>query len=111
LPVNVTGRRLTFTRPAQRTPLSVCVAHKQIFFFEARYFVDATGVSAEDTVLCSIHLHHSYGLGNCLLDASYFGATLVFEPDVSATFVARHEAMLKLLRKEWVGIYPGMPFQ
>jgi len=80
-------------------------------FYEARNFVGATGMSAEDGILCSIPLHHSYGLGNCLLDAAYLGATLVFESDVNSPFAARHEATLELLRMEQVHVYPGVPFQ
>jgi long-chain acyl-CoA synthetase len=88
----------------------LCCTQRNLFF-EARNFVGATGMSAEDAILCSIPLHHSYGLGNCLLDAAYLGATLVFEPSVDAPFAARHETMLELLPKEQVRVYPGVPFQ
>ena len=88
----------------------LCCTQKNLFF-EARNFVGATRMSAEDTILCSVPLHHSYGLGNCLLDAAYLGATLVFEPDASAPFAARHETLLELLRKERVRVFPGVPFQ
>ena len=88
----------------------LCCTQKNLFF-EARNFIEATGMSAEDTILCSIPLHHSYGLGNCLLDAACLGATLVFESDLNLPFVARHEAMFELLRSEQVRVYPGVPFQ
>jgi long-chain acyl-CoA synthetase len=80
-------------------------------FFEARNFSGPAGLGADDTILCSIPLHHSYGLGNCLLDAAYAGATLVFDSGSDTPFAARHESMLELLREEQVRIYPGVPFQ
>ena len=83
---------------------------QQNLVFEARNFVEATGINADDTILCAIPLHHSYGLGNCLLDAAYTGATLVLEPDSVAPFAARHVKTLELLRAEQVRVFPVSPF-
>jgi long-chain acyl-CoA synthetase len=88
----------------------VCCTQENLFY-EAHNFVASTGISADDTILCTIPLGHSYGLGNCLLDAVYTGATLVIEPDTATPFAARHGRMLELLRAEQVRIYPGVPFQ
>jgi len=88
----------------------LCCTQKNLFF-EARNFSGATRIGPDDTILCTIPLHHSYGLGNCLLDAAYAGATLVFESEAGTPFAARHEAILELLRTEQVRIYPGVPFQ
>jgi len=84
---------------------------QQNLFFEASNFVQSTGINADDNILCTIPLFHSYGLGNCLLDAAYTGATLVFEPDSDAPFAARCHGMLELLRAEKIRIYPGVPYQ
>jgi long-chain acyl-CoA synthetase len=88
----------------------VCCTQENLYF-EAHNFVESTKLGADDTILCTLPLYHSYGLGNCLLDAAYLGATLVLEPDSNSPFAARHETMLDLLRKERVRFYPGVPFQ
>lgn len=88
----------------------VCCTQENLYF-EAHNFVASTGITADDTILCTIPLYHSYGLGNCLLDAAYTGATLVLEPNSRAPFAARHETALELLRTEHVRVYPGVPYQ
>src|SRR5579883_3089558 len=54
----------------------VCCTQENLFY-EAYNFCETLRLTAEDTILCTIPLHHSYGFGNCLLDAAYTGATLV----------------------------------
>src|SRR5262249_2649628 len=54
----------------------LCCTQENLYY-EAHNFVEAVGLTADDNILCTIPLHHSYGLGNCLLDAVYAGATLV----------------------------------
>jgi long-chain acyl-CoA synthetase len=88
----------------------VCCTQENLCF-EAHNFVESAKLGAHDTILCTIPLYHSYGLGNCLLDAVYLGATLILETDANSPFAARHETMLALLRKEKVRFYPGVPFQ
>lgn len=88
----------------------VCCTQRNLYF-EAHNFVESTAIGADDTILCTIPLFHSYGLGNCLLDAAYTGATLVLETDSTTPFAARHEKTLELLRSEEIRIYPGVPFQ
>src|SRR5262249_12364914 len=65
----------------------VCCTQENLYF-EAHNFVESTGLGADDTILCTIPFYHSYGLGNCLLDAAYTGATLVLESDADAPFAA-----------------------
>jgi long-chain acyl-CoA synthetase len=80
-------------------------------YYEAHNFVETVGLTAADTILCTIPLHHSYGLGNCLLDAVYAGSTLVMlEPD-EVPFAARCTQVLELIRKERIRFYPGVPYQ
>jgi long-chain acyl-CoA synthetase len=79
--------------------------------YEACNFVETVGLTAADSILCTIPLHHSYGFGNCLLDAVYTGSTLVLlEPD-EAPFAARCRRVLELIRKEAIRFYPGVPYQ
>jgi long-chain acyl-CoA synthetase len=80
-------------------------------YYEAHNFVETVGLTADDNILCTIPLHHSYGLGNCLLDAVCAGSTLVLlEPD-DAPFVARCRRVLELIREEAIRFYPGVPYQ
>jgi long-chain acyl-CoA synthetase len=80
-------------------------------YYEAYNFVETVGLTAADNILCTIPLHHSYGLGNCLLDAVYAGSTLVLlEPD-HLPFAARCERVLELIRDEAIRFYPGVPYQ
>ncbi len=105
------GRSLyLYTSGSTDTFKRVCCTQENLFY-EAHNFVQSTGTTADDTILCTIPLYHSYGLGNCLLDAVYTGATLVLEPDGGAPFAARHGRVLDLLRSERVRSYPGVPFQ
>jgi long-chain acyl-CoA synthetase len=88
----------------------LCCTQENLFY-EARNFVESAGLTAEDNILCTVPLHHSYGLGNCLLDAVYAGSTLVLpEPD-GAPFSARCGQMLELMQREGVRVYPGVPYQ
>jgi long-chain acyl-CoA synthetase len=88
----------------------LCCTQENLYY-EAHDFVETVGLKAVDNILCTIPLHHSYGLGNCLLDAVYAGSTLVLlEPD-EAPFAAKCQRVLELIRAEDVRFYPGVPFQ
>jgi long-chain acyl-CoA synthetase len=88
----------------------LCCTQENLFY-EAYNFVETVGLTAEDNILCTIPLHHSYGLGNCLLDAVYAGSTLVLlEPD-DVPFFARGKRVLQLIGEEAIRFYPGVPYQ
>jgi long-chain acyl-CoA synthetase len=83
--------------------------------FEALNFVETLGLGAEDTILCTVPLYHSYGLGNGLMDALYLGATLVLPPPYGEAaeppFGARAGELIQLIESERVRVYPGVPHQ
>jgi long-chain acyl-CoA synthetase len=79
--------------------------------YEAHNFVETVGLTADDNILCTIPLHHSYGLGNCLLDAVYASSTLVMLELEDVPFVARCQRVLELIREEAIRFYPGVPYQ
>jgi long-chain acyl-CoA synthetase len=88
----------------------LCCTQKNLYY-EALNFVETMGLTAADNILCSIPLHHSYGLGNCLLDAVYAGSTLVLLENEDTPFAARCERVLQLIRDESIQFYPGVPYQ
>jgi long-chain acyl-CoA synthetase len=109
------GRALYLcTSGSTATYRRVCCTQQNLYW-EARNFVDTVGLSAADTILCTIPLFHSYGIGNCLLDAVYLGATLVIlEPDPAGDavpFVNRCHRVAELISEERVRFYPAVPYQ
>jgi long-chain acyl-CoA synthetase len=88
----------------------LCCTQENLYY-EAHNFVETVGLTADDNILCTIPLHHSYGLGNCLLDAVYAGSTLVLLEPEDAPFVARCQRVLELIREEAIRFYPGVPYQ
>src|SRR5262249_38291017 len=88
----------------------LCCTQENLYY-EALNFVETVGLTAADTILGTIPLHHSYGLGNCLLDAVYCGSTLVLPDADDAPFATRAEHVLRLMRGEAVRFYPGVPYQ
>jgi long-chain acyl-CoA synthetase len=88
----------------------LCCTQENLFY-EAYNFVETVGLAAADNILCTIPLHHSYGLGNCLLDAVYAGSTLVLLKPEEAPFAAHGERVLDLIREEAIRFYPGVPYQ
>jgi long-chain acyl-CoA synthetase len=84
---------------------------QQNLYYEAQNFVETVGLTADDNILCAIPLHHSYGLGNCLLDAVYAGSTLVLLEPEDVPFAARCRRVLELIREEAIRFYPGVPYQ
>jgi long-chain acyl-CoA synthetase len=88
----------------------LCCTQENLYY-EALNFAETVGMTAADNILCTIPLHHSYGLGNCLLDAVYAGSTLVLLESDDVPFAARCERVLQLVRDEAVRFYPGVPYQ
>jgi len=110
------GRALyLYTSGSTDTYKRVCCTQENLYY-EALNFVETVSLTKDDTILCAIPLFHSYGLGNCLLDALYVGATLVIlDPAESdggeAPFVNRCARLAELIRTEKVRFYPGVPYQ
>jgi long-chain acyl-CoA synthetase len=88
----------------------VCCTGENLFY-EAHNFVETVRLTAEDNILCTIPLYHSYGTGNCLLDAVYAGSTLVLLDADDAPFAGRCGRVLELIRQETIRFYPGVPYQ
>ena len=76
---------------------------------EADAYVAATGMTADDVVFCVIPLHHTYGMGCCLLAAVRSGATLVLFDDPNPFLLQRGRA-LEQLRRERATVFPAVPF-
>jgi long-chain acyl-CoA synthetase len=99
-----------YTSGSTDTWKRLCCTQENLFC-EAYNFVETVGLTAEDNILCTIPLHHSYGIGNCLLDAVYTGATLVLLEADEAPFAAHCRRVLDLIREEGVRFYPAVPYQ
>jgi long-chain acyl-CoA synthetase len=78
---------------------------------EARNFVETVGLTAQDNILCTIPLYHSYGIGNCLLDAVYAASTLVLLEQDDAPFAGHATRVPQLVNDEAIRFYPGVPYQ
>ena len=109
------GRALyLYTSGSTDTFKRVCCTQQNLHY-EALNFVETVGLTPDDTVLCTIPLFHSYGIGNCLLDALHLGATLVIVADDEAgrgaPFLNQCGRVAELIRREDVRFYPGVPYQ
>ena len=81
--------------------------HRQLLA-EADSLAATLGLRDDDTILCAIPLHHTYGLGCCLTAAVRSRATLVL--DESRPVTLRRMRILKLLEKEQVTVFPSVPY-
>jgi|GEM_PF-838997 long-chain acyl-CoA synthetase len=96
----------------------VCCTQENLYY-EAHNFVETLGLSADDAILCSVPLYHSYGFGNGLLDAAYAGSTLVLLAPVhdengrlvDPPFISRTQHVLELMQQEGIRFFPGVPYQ
>jgi long-chain acyl-CoA synthetase len=73
---------------------------------EAENFTFAARVNNLDRIVCAVPLFHAHGLGNCLLSSVVSGATLVLADPREAS----SGALLGLLEREAITIFPGVPF-
>ena len=84
-------------------------------YYEAHNFVSTLDLGPDDNILCAIPLYHSYGVGNGLLDAVCQAATLVIlesgEDESEGPFGSRLGRVFKLIAREHVRVYPGVPHQ
>jgi long-chain acyl-CoA synthetase len=76
---------------------------------EADGYVAAVGLTAEDSIFCTIALFHTYGMGCCLLAAVRSGATLVLF-DNPNPFVLQRARALEQIERERATVFPGVPF-
>ncbi len=95
----------------------LCCTQENLYY-EALNFIETIGLSADDNILCTVPLYHSYGLGNGLLDAVYAGSTLVLlEPVIEngvamdAPFASRTQRVLELIHTESIRFLPAVPYQ
>ena len=79
--------------------------------------VTTLNVTASDNILCIVPLFHAYGFGECMLAATFTGATLVIlEPfmqngaPVEMPFVFRCPRVLNLIEHEKITILPAVPY-
>jgi long-chain acyl-CoA synthetase len=68
-----------------------------------------TWIRPDDRIFCAVPLFHTYGLGCCLLAALRNTATLVLM-DEPNPFVLMRSRALRLLAREAVTVFPGVPF-
>jgi acyl-CoA synthetase (AMP-forming)/AMP-acid ligase II len=99
-----------YTSGSTDTRKRLCCTQENLFY-EALNFIETVGLTAADNILCTIPLYHSYGIGNCLLDAVYAGSTLVLLESEEAPFAAHCRRVLELIRAEAIRFYPGVPYQ
>jgi long-chain acyl-CoA synthetase len=88
----------------------LCCTQENLYW-EAYNFVETVGLTSADNILCTIPLWHSYGIGNCLLDALYTGSTLVLTEADDVPFAARCRRVFELIQEEAIRFFPGVPYQ
>lgn len=95
----------------------LCCTQENLYY-EAHNFVETVGLGADDAILCTVPLYHSYGFGNGLLDAVYAASTLVLlEPviengvAIDVPFISRSGRVLELIKSENIRFFPGVPYQ
>ncbi|SJM96117.1 type I polyketide synthase [Crenothrix polyspora] len=114
----ITGNALYLYTSGSTSEYKRLCCTQENLYYEAHNFVETVGLGADDAILCTVPLYHSYGFGNGLLDAAYTGATLVLlEPVVDngkivdTPFVSRTARVLELIRQEAIRFFPGVPYQ
>lgn len=113
-----TGRSLYLYTSGSTSEYKRLCCTQENLYFEAHNFVETIGLGTDDTILCTVPLYHSYGLGNGLLDAIYTGATLVLldaltenGKTIDPPFISRIHEVLDLIRLEQVRFLPAVPYQ
>jgi long-chain acyl-CoA synthetase len=93
------------TGRAKRVPRT----HRQLLD-EVDGYVEGIALGPDDAILGMVPLHHTYGLGCCLLAALRSGATLVL-PEDRHPFVLRRARTVELIEHSGVTVVPGVPVQ
>lgn len=105
-----------YTSGSTDTYKRICCTQENLWF-EAKNFIETVQLTKDDTILCTIPLFHSYGVGNCLLDALFLGATLVIleqpvdGPRGEVPFLNQCGRVADLIRQESIRFFPGVPYQ
>jgi len=116
--ISASGRALyLYTSGSTSAYKRLCCTQENLYY-EAHNFVETLGLTADDAILCTVPLYHSYGFGNGLLDAVYCGSTLVLlEPVIEngevidVPFVGRTQHVLDLIEQESIRFLPAVPYQ
>lgn len=97
-------------------PKRVCRTQTNVFH-QVTNCVTTLNVTADDNILCLVPLFHAYGFGECLLAATYTGATLVIleqfvrnEIAFETPFLFRCPRVLQLIADEKITIIPAVPY-
>jgi long-chain acyl-CoA synthetase len=93
------------TGRAKRVPRT----HRQLLD-EVEGYAEGIALEPDDAILGMVPLHHTYGLGCCLMAAVHSGATLVL-PEDRHPFVLRRARTLELIEQSRVTVVPGVPVQ
>jgi long-chain acyl-CoA synthetase len=93
------------TGRAKRVPRT----HRQLLD-EVESYAGAIALTPDDAVLGLVPLHHTYGLGCCLLASVHSGAALVL-PEDRQPFVLRRARTLELIERSGATVVPGVPAQ
>jgi long-chain acyl-CoA synthetase len=83
--------------------------HRQLLD-EVDSFVEAASLEPDDAILGMVPLHHTYGLGCCLMAAVRSGGTLVLSDD-RQPFVLRRARTLDLIEETRATVVAGVPIQ
>jgi long-chain acyl-CoA synthetase len=97
-------------------PKRVARTQKNIVY-QGTNCVTTLNVRASDNILCIVPLYHAYGFGECMLAATFTGATLVILEQsmqngvaVEVPFVFRCPRVLNLIENEEITILPAVPY-
>jgi long-chain acyl-CoA synthetase len=91
-----------YTSGTTGIPKCIVRSHRNLYC-EAANFNETTGISADDSILCTVPLFHSHGFGNALLAAMYAGATLVLMEEFNRAAVA------EIVEHEGITVFPAVP--
>jgi long-chain acyl-CoA synthetase len=89
-------------------PKRVSRSHDQLRW-EAEQVGAAMALDGDDAVFCAIALHHTYGLGCCMLASLARGATLVIAADAQP-LALRHRELLGQLVRCGATVVPAVPY-
>ena len=97
-----------YTSGSTGRPKCIPRTHAQ-YWWEMDNVATALGLDRDDVIFCTIPLFHNFGAVQCMLAAVGSGARLVLIPN-SNPFALYRDEVLRLLEKERVTVFPGVPF-